>query len=103
MNRRWLALLLPWLALLPMALARRQLQAAPDAIFNVNTTADAPDNNIGNGVGGTALGPNTCTLRAAMQEANANADNINVPAGTYVLTGNGIAEDTGLGGDLDIR
>src|SRR5262249_18835387 len=46
-----------------------------------------------------------CTLRAAIQEANAlaGADAITVPAGTYLLTLAGQNEDTGATGDLDIR
>jgi CSLREA domain-containing protein len=41
------------------------------ATFQVNDTGDAPDNNIGNGICATAGG--VCTLRAAIQEANALA------------------------------
>ncbi len=45
-----------------------------------------------------------CTLRAAIQEANATpgADIINVPAGTYTLTIPGVAENAAATGDLDI-
>ena len=70
--------------------------------FKVNTTADAVDVNPGNGTCATAAG--NCTLRAAVQEANAIAggdwQTINLPAGTYTLTipGSGDAES----GDLDI-
>ena len=56
------------------------------ATFAVDSTADAEDANPGDGVCATAAGP--CTLRAAIQEANAlpGLDTIVVPAGTYVLS-----------------
>ena len=44
------------------------VQAAAGQTFTVNSTADAPDSNIGNGICATASGE--CTLRAAMAEAN---------------------------------
>ncbi len=55
------------------------------ATFTVNTTVDGIDDNIGNGSCHTAA--NTCSLRAAIQEANASngADVITLPAGTYTL------------------
>lgn len=70
--------------------------------FTVNNTADAVDANIGDGICQTAAG--VCTLRAAIQEANASAgvpDIINLPAGTYTLTG-AAGEDLAATGDLDI-
>jgi CSLREA domain-containing protein len=68
----------------------------------VNTPADAVDVNPGNGQ--CATGAGTCTLRAAVQEANAlaGADIIQVPGGTYRLTAFGAAEDAAATGDLDI-
>src|SRR5438874_2257693 len=59
---------------------------ADAATFTVDSTADAEDANPGDGVCATAAG--ACTLRAAIQEANAlpGLDIIVVPAGTYVLT-----------------
>ncbi len=42
-------------------------------VFTVNNTGDAPDAVPGNGVCETAPGNNICTLRAAIQEANALA------------------------------
>ncbi|PYM13588.1 MAG: hypothetical protein DMD81_20655, partial [Candidatus Rokuibacteriota bacterium] len=56
------------------------------ATFTVDSTADAEDANPGDGVCATAAG--ACTLRAAIQEANAlpGLDIIVLPAGTYVLT-----------------
>ncbi|MBS1792553.1 MAG: CSLREA domain-containing protein [Acidobacteria bacterium] len=73
------------------------------ATFTVNTTTDAVDANPGNGVCATSGG--SCSLRAAIQEANAlaGADVITLPAGVYQLTISGTAEDQAATGDLDIR
>lgn len=73
------------------------------ASFTVNTTIDAPDNNPGDGLCRSTAG-NRCTLRAAIQEANAlsGTDTINVPAGTFILTRSG-SDDTAVNGDLDIN
>src|SRR3989442_3563837 len=83
----------------PMVTAVEPLAAAT---FTVNDTADAVDAAPGNGSCATAGG--TCTLRAAIQEANAHtgADTIMVPAGTYLLTIPGRGEDAAVTGDLDI-
>lgn len=53
------------------------------AEFNVNDTADADDNNAGDGICATIMG--ACTLRAAISEANslAGADTIILPSGIY--------------------
>jgi CSLREA domain-containing protein len=56
--------------------------------FNVNSTGDAADNNTGDGVCNDGSG--NCTLRAAVQQANATAgtDTININAvGNINLTG----------------
>ncbi len=78
--------------------------AVTAAVFPVTpgATADTPDAIPGNGVCQTAAG--TCTLRAAVQEANAFAgsDVIEVPVGIYLLTTPGADEDSALSGDLDI-
>jgi CSLREA domain-containing protein len=72
------------------------------ATFTVNTPVDAVDANPGNGTCSTVA--HNCTLRAAVQEANATTggttDTITLPAGTYTLTitGSGDAES----GDLDV-
>ena len=62
--------------------------AAAPLTFTVNTTADEVDVTPGDGVCLTANG--LCSLRAAIQEANAHldpqADTIIVPPGTYTLT-----------------
>ncbi len=72
------------------------------ATFTVAGTADRADTNPGDGICNSNL--NYCTLRAAIQEANAlpGADTIMVPAGTYTLTIYGSGEDAGYTGDLDI-
>jgi CSLREA domain-containing protein len=72
------------------------------ATFSVDSTADAVDAVPGNGLCATAIG--ACTLRAAIQEANAldGIDVITVPAGTYVLSLQGTDEDASATGDLDI-
>jgi CSLREA domain-containing protein len=80
------------------------LSAGPAAAvtFTVDTTADAVDALPGDGFCATAGGP--CSLRAAVQEADAlaGADAIILPAGTYVLTIVGI-DDTSAAGDLDVH
>jgi CSLREA domain-containing protein len=62
------------------------------ADFIVNSTNDAVDNNTGDGICAAASG--SCTLRAAIMQANAlaGADTISVPAGTYQLTISGVDE-----------
>jgi CSLREA domain-containing protein len=76
--------------------------AAAATPFTVDSTADAVDATPGDGTCATAT--DTCTLRAAVQEANAlpGADDITVPAGTYHLTITGWNEDAAATGDLDI-
>jgi len=89
------------------ALAMACLLALPAqaAVFIVNSTQDINESSPGNGtcnpVG--AVG-NTCTLRAAIQEANAlgGSHTIVVASGTYALTRVGFNEEAALHGDLDI-
>jgi CSLREA domain-containing protein len=79
---------------------------SPDCDIVVNSTADLPDANPGNGKCATATGK--CTLRAAVQEANAAGSRppfqstIKVPPGTYVLTRHGL-DDNAARGDLDLH
>jgi hypothetical protein len=70
--------------------------------YVVNSTNDAPDTDAADGVCATANG--TCTLRAAIMQANFDtlADTIDLPAGLYRLTRVG-SDDNALVGDLDIR
>jgi parallel beta-helix repeat protein len=67
--------------------------------ITVNNTSDLA-------LGGGASCPGTCTLRAAIQTANATAgvDTINLASGnTYTLTISGTGEDAAATGDLDIN
>lgn len=70
--------------------------------FIVDSTADAVDTSAGDGLCETAA--TTCTLRAAVQEANALAgdDTITIPPGIYKFSLAGNAEDLAATGDLDI-
>jgi hypothetical protein len=72
--------------------------------FNVTAgaTEDLADINPGDAV--CDAGGGVCTLRAAVQEANATLakDRIVVPAGTYVLTRIGANEESASLGDLDL-
>jgi uncharacterized repeat protein (TIGR01451 family)/CSLREA domain-containing protein len=58
---------------------------AQAATFTVNSTADEQDANPGDGICASASG--ACTVRAAVEEANAlpGPDIINVPNGTYMF------------------
>jgi hypothetical protein len=87
----------------PLAGAAKQPAAAPRATWTVDTTADTVDAQIGDGRCADANG--SCSLRAAVQEANATfgLDEITVPAGHYALTLGGADEDAAATGDLDIR
>ncbi|MBI3769766.1 MAG: right-handed parallel beta-helix repeat-containing protein [Deltaproteobacteria bacterium] len=71
--------------------------------FDVNNTADAADALI-DGTCATTAVPPVCTLRAAIQEANATieSDVINLPDGKYVLKLVGAGEDNAATGGLDI-
>ena len=69
----------------------------------VTTTVDGSDLDPGDGVCEMTSGAGDCSLRAAVDEANAD-DEITyaiVPPGTYVLDGGG-AEDANVTGDLDV-
>jgi CSLREA domain-containing protein len=79
--------------------------------FTVNTTADAVDTAIGDGIcSASGVG---CTLRAAINEANASqpGSTITLPAGLYTISksipddpfnpGSRLSEDASINGDLD--
>ncbi|MGA9333876.1 MAG: right-handed parallel beta-helix repeat-containing protein [Rudaea sp.] len=73
------------------------------AVFTVNSTDDIPDFDPGDGVCATFI-TTICTLRAAIQEANAlpGSDTIRLSGDqVYELTRTG-DDDTALNGDLDI-
>jgi CSLREA domain-containing protein len=75
--------------------------AAGGSPFTVNDTTDAVDAHPGDGVCASASGK--CTLRAAVQEANAlpGADTIILKSATYKFTIPG-DDDTAAAGDLDV-
>lgn len=84
------------------------LFAAPASAltFIVNNTQDVPDEFPGNGVCSPVGGVgSTCTLRAAIMEANAHPGPhfILVASGNYNLTISGTGEEMAASGDLDIR
>ncbi len=88
-----------------LSLSPVRAQASPGATraaFIVDSTVDAVDANLGDGLCATAAGE--CTLRAAIQETNAltGDDSITLPAGVYRLTIPGADEDAAAIGDLDI-
>ncbi|HJT97966.1 MAG TPA: right-handed parallel beta-helix repeat-containing protein [Rhodanobacteraceae bacterium] len=96
----------PTLALLAAIASAIAIAApAPAATFDVTSEADVPDDAIGDGTCHAELGlPGVCTLRAAVQEANAHAgaDTISLSAGQhYTLTRSG-QDATASNGDLDI-
>ncbi len=70
--------------------------------YAVDSTADAPDSNPGNGICQSTIGG--CTLRAALMEAGTHATPIliTIPAGVFNVNIPGDDEDLGVTGDLDI-
>ncbi|MBZ0113300.1 MAG: right-handed parallel beta-helix repeat-containing protein [Thermoanaerobaculia bacterium] len=79
------------------------VSVADAALFIVNETLDNVDATPGNGVCAVPFSGN-CSLRAAVQEANAwpGKDFIQLPAGYFQLTRQGVGEDFAATGDLDI-
>ncbi len=79
--------------------------AAPAGMaFTVNNINDLPDANPGDGKCETANGNGLCTLRAAIQEANAlaGADTIVLQASTTYQLQRAGNDDNALNGDLDV-
>src|SRR5512143_3118564 len=76
------------------------------ATFTVNATDDRVDVDPSDGACDADLANpgEQCTLRAAIQQANANPDldTIMLPAGAYRLTRRGGDEDGAATGDLDV-
>jgi predicted outer membrane repeat protein len=70
--------------------------------FVVDSPTDAVDSRVGDGVCRTVAG--SCTLRAAIQEANARpgADDIQVPAGSYEIGIPPLNQNDVTTGDLDV-
>ncbi len=81
----------------------RALASTNGMTFTVNSPADVPDASPGDGRCETVVNNNVCTLRAAIQEANAlpGADIIAIGALTVTLTRVGY-DDSAFNGDLDI-
>ena len=91
------------LALLLLSVCFAVLPITAEAVtFTVKSTVDDGDVAPGDGVCATVGG--VCTLRAAIQEANALAgpDSIKLKTGLYMLTIAGRSEDACATGDLDI-
>jgi hypothetical protein len=77
--------------------------AGPGVNFNVNTIDDRLDDDTGDGVCHTSV--NTCSLRAAIMQANhltVPLTRINVPAGIYTLTRPPTATDDESSGNLNL-
>jgi CSLREA domain-containing protein len=93
MNRRVACSLVLLLAVAPLAGA---------TTFTVTSTFDDIDAAPGDGT--CATGGGICTLRAAVQEANASPgfDDVTLPSGTFALNRLGAGEDAAANGDLDI-
>jgi CSLREA domain-containing protein len=92
-----------WLRMWVSAVAVATAQVAAAATFTVDSPADKVDVKPGDGKCATALG--TCTLRAAIQEANeSGGGTINLNAGTYTLSikPDGALPDAACG-DLDVH
>jgi CSLREA domain-containing protein len=81
-------------------------RCSPGCDILVNSSKDVPDANPGDGKCRTSA--RRCTLRAAVQEANARKQSFDkpwrilVPGGHYTLTRHGL-DDTASRGDLDLR
>ncbi|PXX88367.1 hypothetical protein DIT71_17455 [Marinobacter vulgaris] len=77
-------------------------KAKPSTAFTVDVTSDAPDAALGDGICATAQ--DTCTLRAAVQEANVFEGSVTITLGegVYGLALGADGEDSGAEGDLDI-
>lgn len=102
------------IALIFVAPALEPVSAAPGVLFQVNSTSDAADPAPGDGFCETAIGNNVCTLRAAIEEANANPNTVDgirfsIPtsdpgyrakAGAWTIALNSVLPD--LGGSMNI-
>lgn len=77
---------------------------AAAATFNVNTTSDDVDADLNDNVCQTVAGGGDCSLRAAVQQANATdgTDEIVLPEEIVSLITPGTDEDAAVTGDLDI-
>ena len=100
----WVAAALALAALAATLALVLPLDSAHGANFDVNSSADLGDANPGDGVCEVIRTPGICTLRAAVQEANAldGDDTIALPASTFTLTIAGAGENAAATGDLDV-
>ena len=77
--------------------------ARADVIYNVNSTVDQIDDDVTDGECHTAA--NTCTLRAAIMQANhltgQITTRIKLPAGTYLMTRAAVGTNGEASGDLN--
>jgi hypothetical protein len=99
LSRAALSVILLLLAIQPVG----QAFAAPASVtFTVNSTLDQPDDLTLPGTCHTAA--NTCTLRAAVMQANLSATDaiITLPAGTYLLSIPSSGLDGDANGDLNL-
>ncbi|HSE11599.1 MAG TPA: Ig-like domain repeat protein [Rudaea sp.] len=89
-----------WLGLALVVLAGPALAAGP---FTVNTTNDTHDANAGDGL--CSDGSGQCSLRAALEQANAStgATTINLPPGTYNLTIGALIAGTAANTNISIH
>jgi CSLREA domain-containing protein len=94
---------MPGVVAQPRVLGTFQVKIPDHAVFYVDSTADAVDAHIGDGIAADAQG--RCTLRAAIQEANAAGNDLRtifLDSGTYSFGIAGTDEDLAAAGDLDI-
>ena len=93
-----------WVLLASFALVLVMSAAAQAATFTVDSTVDSEDANTADGVCASTA-DNKCTLRAAIDEANAQLgnDTIQLAAETYLLAQTGANENANQTGDLDIQ
>lgn len=102
-------LFISFLTIMTYSIALRPM-TVQGADFYVNSTFDVNDLSAGNGLCVAYLIINipsviaVCTLRAAIQEANAlpGKDRIFLPSGTYTIGQEGPGEDLCMTGDFDI-
>lgn len=97
------AALLRWVVLM---LGLMMVGAAYGVTFNVDIAADGNDANLGDNICEVTPGLRNCSLRAAIQQANANGTSDTIVLGntTYQLTipNGGNPDDLAVRGDLDI-
>jgi hypothetical protein len=101
---RWRWIVGVFAAVMPAAVVASACVSPTPLTFVVNTNADAPDVDPGDGLCAAADG--TCTMRAAVDEANAHPgqDTITIAPGIDpTLSIGGDLEDANATGDLDVH